>query len=95
MELTRRTTLVKKSEIRNQSNDATADLVKEAIKLYRDPQDGEFVDENQTAQGAFTLEGKAGSTQEFTADFFAGDPSKLPDGWTINSQGQLTGTATI
>ncbi len=49
MELTRRTTLVKKSEIRNQSNDATADLVKEAIKLYRDPQDGEFVDENQTA----------------------------------------------
>lgn len=38
-----------REEIRNQSNDATADLVKEAIKLYRDPQDGEFVDENQTA----------------------------------------------
>ena len=60
----------------------------------------DFVDENQTAQGAFTLEGKAGSTQEFTADFpdgwtFAGDPSKLPNGWTINSQGQLTGTATM
>lgn len=191
-----------REEIRNQSNDATADLVKETRKLYRDPQDGEFVadlnnvapdvektrpwiirtvlplgedsqgrlytltsilksifentadsakqpalqfqtyldngygkmiegtassnlssfaelannvsdntedqglfvidfvDENQTAQGAFTLEGKAGSTQEFTADFpdgwtFAGDPSKLPNGWTINSQGQLTGTATM
>ncbi|MFR0628477.1 mucin-binding protein [Limosilactobacillus mucosae] len=60
----------------------------------------DFVDENQQAQGAFTLEGKAGSTQEFTADFpdgwtFAGDPSKLPNGWTINSQGQLTGTATM
>ncbi|MDC2841315.1 hypothetical protein [Limosilactobacillus mucosae] len=38
-----------REEIRNQSNDATADLVKEARKLYRDPQDGEFVDENQTA----------------------------------------------
>ena len=191
-----------REEIRNQSNDATADLVKETRKLYRDPQDGEFVadlnnvapdvektrpwiirtvlplgedsqgrlytltsilksifentadsakqpalqfqtyldngygkmiegtassnlssfaelannvsdntedqglfvidfvDENQTAQGAFTLEGKTGSTQEFTADFpdgwtFAGEPSKLPNGWTINSQGQLTGTATM
>lgn len=60
----------------------------------------DFVDENQQAQGAFTLEGKTGTTQEFTASFpdgwtFAGDPNKLPNGWTINSQGQLTGTATM
>ena len=60
----------------------------------------DFVDENQQAQGAFTLEGKTGETQEFTASFpdgwtFAGDSSKLPNGWTINSQGQLTGKATL
>ena len=60
----------------------------------------DFVDENQQAQGAFTLEGKTGTTQEFTASFpdgwtFAGDSSKLPNGWTINSQGQLTGKATL
>ena len=60
----------------------------------------DFVDENQQAQGAFTLEGKTGTTQEFTASFpdgwtFAGDTSNLPNGWTINNQGQLTGTATL
>ncbi|AJT50490.1 hypothetical protein LBLM1_05145 [Limosilactobacillus mucosae LM1] len=60
----------------------------------------DFVDENQQAQGAFTLEGKTGETQEFTASFpdgwtFAGDTSNLPNGWTINNQGQLTGKATL
>lgn len=60
----------------------------------------DFVDENQQAQGAFTLEGKTGTTQEFTASFpdgwtVAGDTSNLPNGWTINNQGQLTGTATL
>ncbi|MDF9444433.1 hypothetical protein P5Z58_04675, partial [Limosilactobacillus mucosae] len=60
----------------------------------------DFVDENQQARGAFTLEGKTGTTQKFTASFpdgwtFAGDTSNLPNDWKINSQGQLTGTATM